>query len=74
MDNLVRVLAAADTDLGQVVQTRNYLREEGDLPRYNQLYREYFKAPLPARTTIVRCLPSSMRYEIEAIAVKKKSP
>lgn len=72
MDNLVRVLAAADTDLGQVVQTRNYLREESDLPLYNQLYREYFKPPLPARTTIVRCLPPTMRYEVEAIAVKKK--
>jgi 2-iminobutanoate/2-iminopropanoate deaminase len=74
LDNLARVLGAAGADLGQVVQTRNYVRDEADLPLYNQLYREYFQAPLPARTTIVRCLPPTMRYEVEAIAVKKKSP
>ena len=70
--NLARVFEAAGTDLAHVVQTRNYVRDEADVPLYNQLYREYFKSPFPARTTIVRCLPPTMRFEIEAIAVKKK--
>lgn len=72
VENLARVFEAAGTDLAHVVQTRNYVRDEADVPLYNQLYREYFKSPFPARTTIVRCLPPTMRFEIEAIAVKKK--
>lgn len=70
VENLRKVLEAADSDLAHVVQTRNYVRDPEDLPLYNQLYREYFPDPKPARTTITHCLPPSLRYEIEAIAVK----
>ena len=38
------------------------------VPRYNELYREYFSAPFPARTTITNCL-ANLKYEIECIAV-----
>ena len=65
------MLEAAGSDLAHVVQTRNYVRDAGDLPIYNQLYREYFPAPSPARTTITNCLPASIRYEIEAVAVRR---
>lgn len=71
LDNLQRVLEAAGSDLAHVVQTRNYVREAAELPLYNQLYREYFKAPCPARTTIVECLERELRYEIEAVAVRR---
>jgi 2-iminobutanoate/2-iminopropanoate deaminase len=67
------VLEAAGSDLAHVVQTRNYVRDAEDLPLYNQLYRELFPSPKPARTTITNCLPPSLRYEIEVIAVKKSS-
>ena len=70
VENLRQVLAAAGCDLAHVVQTRNYVRDPEDLPLYNQLYREYFPDPKPARTTNTHCLPPSLRYEIEAIAVK----
>lgn len=72
VENLRMVLEAAGSDLAHVVQTRNYVREAADVPRYNELYREYFTAPYPARTTITNCLPPTLRYEIEAVAVKKK--
>lgn len=72
VENLRKVLEAADSDLAHVVQTRNYVRDATDLPRYNELYREYFSAPFPARTTITNCLPPSLRYEIEAVAVRRK--
>lgn len=72
VENLARVLAGAESDLAHVIQTRNYVRDEEDLPLYNQLYREYFKTPFPTRTTIVKCLPAIIRYEIEAVAVKRK--
>jgi 2-iminobutanoate/2-iminopropanoate deaminase len=72
VENLRQVLEAAGSDLAHVVQTRNYVRDAADVPRYNELYREYFTAPYPARTTITNCLPPTLRYEIEAVAVRKK--
>jgi 2-iminobutanoate/2-iminopropanoate deaminase len=71
VENLRQVLEAAGSDLAHVVQTRNYVRDAADVPRYNELYREYFTAPYPARTTITNCLPPTLRYEIEAVAVRK---
>ena len=73
IENVRRVLEAAGSDLEHVVQSRNYVRDAADLPRFNQLYREYFSAPLPARTTITNCLPPSLRFEIEAVAVRRTS-
>ncbi len=69
MDNLRRILAGAGSDLRHVVQTRNYVRDPDDLAQFNELYREYFSAPYPARTTITHCLPPTLRFEIECVAV-----
>jgi 2-iminobutanoate/2-iminopropanoate deaminase len=71
VENLRKVLEAAGCTLADVIQTRNYVREAADVPLYNQLYREYFQEPLPTRTTITNCLPPALKYEIEAVAVKK---
>ena len=71
IENVRKVLEAAGSDHAHVIQTRNYVREAGDVPLYNQLYREYFSAPFPARTTITNCLPPTLRYEIEVVAVKR---
>lgn len=73
LENLRKVLRTAGSDLSGVVQTRNYVRDAADLPLYNQLYREYFESPLPARTTITNCLPPSLRYEIECVAVATRA-
>ena len=70
IENVRLVLEAAGSDLAHVVQTRNYVRDAANLPLYNQLYREYFKAPFPARTTITNCLPPTLKYEIECVAVR----
>ncbi len=71
IENVLKVLESAGSDLAHVVQTRNYVRDAEDLPLYNKLYSEYFPAPCPARTTIVNCLDPSLRYEVEAVAVKR---
>ena len=71
VENLRKVLAAAGCTLADVIQTRNYVREATDVALYNQLYREYFAEPYPSRTTITNCLPPALKYEIEAVAVKK---
>ena len=73
IDNLRKILEAAGSDLEHVVQTRNYVDKADDLPLYNQLYRECFKTPFPTRTTITNCLSGKLKYEIEAVAVRKRS-
>ena len=69
LDNLKAILEGCGSSLRHVVQTRNYVRDPEDNALYNSLYREYFSAPFPARTTITRCLPDTLRYEIDCIAV-----
>src|ERR1700709_1016179 len=34
IENVKKVLEAAGSDLAHVIQTRNYVRDAGDLPRY----------------------------------------
>ena len=71
IENMRKVLEAAGCGLQDVVQTRNYVRDPADVPRYNELYREYFSAPYPARTTITNCLPPTLKYEVECVAVAR---
>jgi 2-iminobutanoate/2-iminopropanoate deaminase len=73
LDNLRKVLEAAGSDLRHVVQTRNYVRDPANVARYNEIYREYFSAPFPARTTITNCLPPTLHYEVECIAVPRSA-
>ena len=71
IENMRKVLETAGSDLKHVVQTRNYVRDPAHVARYNELYREVFSAPYPARTTITNCLPPTLQYEVECIAVVK---
>jgi 2-iminobutanoate/2-iminopropanoate deaminase len=73
MENVKRVLEAANSDLAHVVQTRNYVQRSADLPLFNQLYRTYFSAPFPARTTILNCLGEALLFEIEVVAVPRSA-
>ena len=70
MENLIQILHDSSSDLAHVIQTRNYLRDPANGPLYQKLYSEYFKPPDPARTTITNCLPPTLHYEIECVAVK----
>jgi len=72
IENLKAILEAAGSDLKHVVQTRNYVRDDADIPEFNRIYREYFSAPYPARTTITNCLGAALRYEIDCMAVVKQ--
>ena len=71
IENMRQVLESAGSDLQHVVQTRNYVRDPANVARYNELYREYFSAPFPARTTITDCLPPTLQYEVECVAVAR---
>lgn len=69
MDNLRGVLASAGLGLGDVAQVRAYVDNPDDLADYNRIYREYFTPPLPARTTLIRCLGGVIKFEIDVVAV-----
>ncbi len=69
IENLAKILEEAGSGLEWVVQTRNYVRDPENGAAFNELYKEYFKPPYPARTTISRCLPDTLHYEIDCIAV-----
>ncbi len=71
IENMKRIVEGCGSDMRHVVQTRNYVRDPANVARYNEIYREYFSEPYPARATITHCLPASLQYEIECVAVVK---
>lgn len=65
-ENLAAVAAAAGGSLADAVRVGVYLRDMGNFAAMNEIYREFFPEPLPARTTI----QSDLRgFEIEVDAV-----
>ena len=70
-ENVAKVLAGAGLDMSDVVQVRSYVRDAEDLPEYNEIYREFFQEPYPARTTLTGCLPASLRFEVDVVAQVK---
>lgn len=68
--NVEGVLASAGLTMRNVVRVTSYLHDPADGPRYNELYHEFFSDPLPARTTISNCLPSTLKFEVDVIAVR----
>lgn len=69
--NLRTVLEKAGARWEDIVKVGCFVRRDEDLAEYNQLYRTYFLEPFPARTTITNCLPSSLLFEIDCVAVIK---
>lgn len=68
-ENLKAILEAAGSSVRHVVQTRNYVRDPQNLATFNELYRNFFASPYPARTTLTNCLPETLQFELECIAL-----
>lgn len=67
--NLAAVLEAAGKTLDDVVRVGVYLADMADFAAVNEVYREHFGAPYPARTAIgVAALPLGAAVEFDAIA------
>ena len=64
--NLAAVAAAAGSSLADAVRVGVYLRDMSNFAAMNAIYKEYFRDPFPARTTIQSDLPG---FEIEVDAV-----
>ena len=69
-ENVKKVLAGAGLTMDDVVQVRNYVGKQEYLGEFNEIYKEYFSAPYPARTTIMNCLGDLLKFEVEVIAIK----
>jgi 2-iminobutanoate/2-iminopropanoate deaminase len=72
LTNLMRILGAVGLTLDDVAQVRAYLADPADLPQYNEIYREYYSEPFPARTTLTGCLVG-LKFEIDATAVRGRA-
>jgi len=72
-ENLRAILEAAGSSLDHVVKCNVYLRDINDFAAMNEVYKTYFSAPFPARTTIqAGALPGGIAVEIECIARKAR--
>jgi 2-iminobutanoate/2-iminopropanoate deaminase len=65
--NLRYIVESAGRRWENIVKVTSYVRLDTDLPEYNRVYREFFTQPYPARTTITKCLPESLLFEVDCI-------
>ena len=73
-DNLSSVANASGGSLKDVVKLNLYLTDLTFFPRVNEIMKEYFSAPYPARAAVgVKSLPKESMFEGEAIMVLTKS-
>jgi 2-iminobutanoate/2-iminopropanoate deaminase len=68
LKNLSAIATAAGTSLERAVKVTVFLVDMGNFASVNQVYGEYFKSNLPARSAVqVAALPKNADIEIEAI-------
>lgn len=69
-ENLKAVLAAADAGFSDVVRVGIYLTDLGNFAAVNEVMKQYFAEPYPARSTIgVASLPLGAAVEIDLVAM-----
>lgn len=66
--NLKAVVEASGVTLSNVAKITIFITNFDDFPTINEVMKEYFMAPFPARSTIgVASLPLGAKVELEAI-------
>ncbi len=70
--NLAAIAAKAGTSLNSAVKTTVYLADIADFQAVNEVYKEYFSEPFPARSAFqVAALPLGADIEVEAVIAVK---
>lgn len=69
--NLEAILKVGGLSLDHVINVKSYVANEADLAEYNAIYREYFAAPPPTRSTIVGVLGTKLKFELDCVAYTK---
>ncbi len=67
LTNIKNILEASGSSLKEVVRVGVFLADMGDFQAMNEVYREFFPADPPARTTVGVNLPG-IKVEIDCIA------
>ena len=68
LENVRTCLEAAGCTMDDVVKVSAFLADLSGFAAYNDVYREFFAEPYPARTSVQAGLPAGVLIEIEAIA------
>ena len=73
LKNIGVVLRTSGFDYGDVVKATAFITDFSLFSEWNDVYREFFTAPFPARSTVgVATLARGARLEVEMIAVRRK--
>mgnify|MGYP002714407732 CR=1 FL=1 len=68
--NMKAVVEASGAKMSDVVKVNIFIRNFNDFPAINDVMKEFFQSPFPARSTVgVAELPKNARVEIESIVV-----
>lgn len=72
LENIKAILESGGSSLDDVVKTTVFLKDLNDFSSVNEVYAEYFKEKMPARSAFqVARLPKDALIEIEAIAIAR---
>ena len=70
LTNISNILKEAGLSMKNVVKVTVLLADINDFAAVNEVYKDFFEAPVPARSAFaVAALPKGGKIEIEAIAV-----
>jgi 2-iminobutanoate/2-iminopropanoate deaminase len=72
LENCANQLASATCSLGDVFKVNIYLADLADWARFNAVYEQMMREPLPVRTAVQAVLLPGFLVEIEMWAVKSK--
>lgn len=71
LTNIKNILLSEGLSMSNVVKVTVLLADINDFAAVNEVYKDFFEAPYPARSAFaVAALPKGANIEIEAIAVK----
>ncbi len=65
MRNLLDNLEEAGMNFDEVVSTTIYLDDLSETPLFGEVYKKYFKGPLPAQTTVQQLAPGDRKADAE---------
>ena len=69
LENVKAILEAAGSSMAKVRKTTIFIKDMNDFTDINEVYKQYFTLPFPARSCIeVARLPKDAKVEIEVIA------
>ena len=71
IQNCQKQLQSGGVDLNDVFKVNVYLTDLDNWPRFNEVYKTYFKDPKPVRTAVQTPLLFTLLVEIEMWAIKK---